>query len=529
VDGYSDPGPGQQPEIARQTFGLTPAYRSHLVGSVASGAFAWVVLGGVAHAATGALATPQIFDFNAFQTVMQTWWTPLWREARFLFMTLAVVSAVWQFGFLALRKADFGEFFVELVRYILFTGFFYWLLVYGVFLGQAIIESFLKLGEASSGGGLTFTGLTSTGMSMVTSTWKQLTGLGPFDIGNALADVVGLFVAIVFTMVLAFIYIVYLLKMAGVWFLLYGGILFLGFGGARWTSDWAIGYFKSLLAACAELFGVILIAGLAEGLVQQYFATLATNSTTIIPGGDLGSAIMLLIVSIMFLFLANKLPPMLAGVLGGSPGGHIAGGGAAELVGSAVGLGTLAAGGAMAFGAATKAAKGAMSGGDAVKAAAGAAGDAGGGGGGGGGSVPSPVPSPSGGGLGAGAAAFGKSLAGSIGEMASIRAARTPLGRAGQQLQKVAKAMGAGSAAGSASGVSQGSQDQQAASGPETPGASAEPVLPAAADVAAVQQSLDAAVKAGRMTPEQAAEAMEFVRRPLPSGGGPAGGGKATD
>jgi type IV secretion system protein TrbL len=48
--------------------------------------------------------------------------------AMFLFWTLGTISLVFTFGFMALRKADIGEFFAEFIRFILFFGFFLWLL-----------------------------------------------------------------------------------------------------------------------------------------------------------------------------------------------------------------------------------------------------------------------------------------------------------------------------------------------------------------------------------------------------------------
>src|SRR5690554_3583622 len=63
---------------------------------------------------------------------------PLWRaaygtqptriseepHASWLFWTLVVISMVWTFGMMALRKADIGEFFAEFTRFTITTGFF---------------------------------------------------------------------------------------------------------------------------------------------------------------------------------------------------------------------------------------------------------------------------------------------------------------------------------------------------------------------------------------------------------------------
>ncbi|MFX9799532.1 type IV secretion system protein, partial [Acinetobacter baumannii] len=61
------------------------------------------------------------------------------------------ISLVFTFGFMALRKADIGEFFAEFIRFILFFGFFLWLLRYGPTFANSIIQSLARLGEQASG------------------------------------------------------------------------------------------------------------------------------------------------------------------------------------------------------------------------------------------------------------------------------------------------------------------------------------------------------------------------------------------
>ena len=48
--------------------------------------------------------------------------------ATWLFWTLGTISLAWTGGMLILRKADIGEFFAEFARFILFFGFYLWLL-----------------------------------------------------------------------------------------------------------------------------------------------------------------------------------------------------------------------------------------------------------------------------------------------------------------------------------------------------------------------------------------------------------------
>lgn len=86
-----------------------------------------------------------------FATRATTWQTVVMNAAMFLFWTLGTISLVFTFGFMALRKADIGEFFAELIRFILFFGFFLWLLRYGPAFANSIIQSLARIGEQASG------------------------------------------------------------------------------------------------------------------------------------------------------------------------------------------------------------------------------------------------------------------------------------------------------------------------------------------------------------------------------------------
>ena len=62
-------------------------------------------------------------------------WEKVIRDAAmFLFWTLGTISLVFTYGFMLVRKADIGEFFSETVRFMLFFGFFMWLLQNGLIL-----------------------------------------------------------------------------------------------------------------------------------------------------------------------------------------------------------------------------------------------------------------------------------------------------------------------------------------------------------------------------------------------------------
>ena len=59
-----------------------------------------------------------------YSAAASAWGAIIVTRATWLFWTLTLISMVWTFGMMALRKADLGEFFAEFVRFTIFTGFF---------------------------------------------------------------------------------------------------------------------------------------------------------------------------------------------------------------------------------------------------------------------------------------------------------------------------------------------------------------------------------------------------------------------
>lgn len=117
-----------------------------------------------------------------FATRATAWQTVVMNAATFLFWTLGTISLVITFGFMALRKADIGEFFAEFIRFILFFGFFLWLLRNGPNFANSIIQSLSRIGEQASGiSSITPSGIVDVGFLI----WKQainnLSAWSPID------------------------------------------------------------------------------------------------------------------------------------------------------------------------------------------------------------------------------------------------------------------------------------------------------------------------------------------------------------
>ena len=104
-----------------------------------------------------------------------------------------------------------------------------------------------------------------------------------------------------------------LLLLCAAWLLAYAGVFFLGFGGSRWTSDIAINYYKKILEVGASLFTMILLLGVGQSFIDAYYSKM--NQGQDIEFSDMG---VMLVVAIILLFLVEKVPPLVCGVVTGA-------------------------------------------------------------------------------------------------------------------------------------------------------------------------------------------------------------------
>jgi type IV secretion system protein VirB6/type IV secretion system protein TrbL len=299
-----------------------------------------------------------------FDNAASGWATTLTTAASWLFWTLVTISMVWTFGFMALRKADIGEYFAELIRFTIFTGFFWWLLtnaVTGRNIAGTIITSLQKLGAQAGNLGSTKLdpgAIVDVGFSLFDRIILAVKMLGwqDFDIALVMMILGGIILT-----VLALIAVNMLLLLVTSWLVLYAGVFFLGFGGSRWTSEMAINYYRTVLGIAAQILTMILLVGIGKKFIED-FSQQISGSTTI------QELAVMMVVSIILLVLTNKVPTTIAGIITGSSVGNT---GIGQLgAGAAMGAAGMAA---MAAGMAGSAAMGGLTsmagGGSAIKAA----------------------------------------------------------------------------------------------------------------------------------------------------------------
>lgn len=307
---------------------------------------------------------------NKYKSMAAAWASVFTTHATILFGTLAAASLIWTFGAMALRRADLGEFAAEAIRFAIFCGFFWWLLINGPAIGIAIIEGLRSLGAQASGlpNNLAPSGIVDIGFDIFEKALAKTSIVHPID--SLFANLVALGILIV----LALVGVNMLLLLASGYILAYAGVIFLGFGGGRWTSDIALNYFKTVVAVGASLMTMVLIVGVGKTFLDQYYNSVGDGVAV----QDLGT---MLVFAVVLLALVNKVPAMVGGVISGGSI-HAAGGIGAFGAGAALGAAGMAAGAAATGGAMIAAgAMNAAGGASAIKAAFAAAGGSGGEGG----------------------------------------------------------------------------------------------------------------------------------------------------
>jgi P-type conjugative transfer protein TrbL len=245
----------------------------------------------------------------------QGWATTIENAATRIFWLLAAISLGWTCIAMGIKQADLVEIVGELCRYIMFTGFFYWLLLNGATFAHNIVGSLWQIGGDAAGGGQEiYPGrLINLGMQVYQQTLTHVNWLQPESI------VAPIIIAIVILVVCALIAVNMMLLLCAAWIVLYAGLIFLGFGGCRWTSDMAINYYRTVLGVGVSLMTMQLIIGIGV----QFLQDLVTSTSQNLDASQLG---ILLCAVIILAVISHRLPQMVAGmVVGGGHNGAIGG------------------------------------------------------------------------------------------------------------------------------------------------------------------------------------------------------------
>ncbi|SCB37803.1 P-type conjugative transfer protein TrbL [Rhizobium hainanense] len=287
---------------------------------------------------------------NQVSAAAKGWETTIMDAAKSLFWILAGIeigiAAVW----LAIQAASLDSWFAELVRRIMFIGFFAFVLTQGPSFARAVVDSLFQIG---AGGGSASPAEVFDAGIRVASQMSQQAKFGVFqDNALAIAAVLAMGVVVICFSLVAAIFVAVMVEM---YVSLLAGMIMLGLGGSSYTKDFAIRYLVYAFGVGMKLMALVMIARIGSqvllGLAQAPTADTDQFITTLAIAG----------ISVVVFIIAMYVPNIIQGVVQGASvsGGMEAirhGGQAASFAAGGAFLGAGAAGAGFAAGQAARAA-----------------------------------------------------------------------------------------------------------------------------------------------------------------------------
>jgi type IV secretion system protein TrbL len=284
-------------------------------------------------------------------TAAKGWETTVMDAAKSLFWVLATIeigiAAVW----LALQAASLDSWFAELVRRIMFVGFFAFVLAQGPTFAKAVVDSLFQIG--AGGGTASPADVFNAGLAVATKMSEKIQ-FGLFE-DNALA-ISAAFAMVVVVISFSLVAAIFVSVMIEMYIGLLAGMIMLGLGGSSYTKDFAIRYLVYAFSVGMKLMALVMISRIGSEVLIGL-----ANEPDI--GDQFQTALAIAGIAVVVFIVAIYVPNIMQGVVQGASvsGGLEAirhGGQAASFV---AGAGFLAAGAAGAGFAAAQSARAAGS------------------------------------------------------------------------------------------------------------------------------------------------------------------------
>jgi type IV secretion system protein TrbL len=266
-----------------------------------------------------AMANAQVQSNNFLNTIVDEYrhhaaqWTPVMLSAaKRLFWLLAAIECTWMAILLGLRRADMTEWVAELVRHLMFIGFFYAVLLHSGAWSSAIVESLRQLASdanASAGGtsGISPATVFDIGLTIALKLSDAYSFWAPgASLGLAIAVLI---TAICFALIAAFLVI----ALVEMYIVLNAGVILLGLDASRWTSDYAVKYLTYAFSVGMKLFVLQLLIGLGEVLMTGWAKSVETHQDQVF--AIVGGAVVMLA---LVYAIPNLIQSLITGVSTGS-------------------------------------------------------------------------------------------------------------------------------------------------------------------------------------------------------------------
>ncbi len=267
-------------------------------------------------------------------TAAKGWETEVMDAAKSLFWILATIeigiAAVW----LAIQAASLDSWFAELVRRIMFVGFFAFVLAQGPTFAKAVVDSLFQIG--AGGGTASPADVFNAGLAVATKMSEKIQ-FGLFE-DNALA-ISAAFAMVVVVISFSLVAAIFVSVMVEMYIGLLAGMIMLGLGGSSYTKDFAVRYLIYAFSVGMKLMALVMISRIGS----EVLIGLADQPDI---GDQFQTALAIAGIAVVVFIIAIYVPNIMQGVVQGASvsGGMEAirhGGQAASF---ATGAGFLAAG-----------------------------------------------------------------------------------------------------------------------------------------------------------------------------------------
>ena len=242
---------------------------------------------------------------NQVRSATQGWETTVMNAATSLFWILAGIefgiAAVW----LAIASPSLDTWFAELVRRILFIGFFLFVLQQGPDFAKSIVDSLFQLG--ADGGSASPADVFNAGIRVASKLSEQIK-FGLFeDNAMAIAAVIAVAIVVICFSLVAAIFVAVLVEM---YVGLLAGMIMLGLGGSSFTKEFAIKYLVYAFSVGMKLMALVMIARIGS----EILIGLADDATA---GEEWLASLIIAGLSVVVFMIALHVPNIIQGVVQG--------------------------------------------------------------------------------------------------------------------------------------------------------------------------------------------------------------------
>jgi len=252
-------------------------------------------------------------------------WLPVFKEfGQRLFYLLAVISLVWTIVPIMLSGGghDLGELFAPIIRWTIVTGLFYAILQNGAECSNDILTTFIgPKGLAPKLVSTIPAAPNSTGIAGILKSAMSVPSACAVALFAQNVDAITAFGALIMSIGAA----VFIIMIAGraalaliaAYLFTYAGQIILGFGGSQWTRDMTVSYLKGIVGVGLQVLTVYLIVQVVNSEVSALNQTIEAAASSKVKVSIYGDVLVILIVSIIGYFMADTVPTMIAGLVGG--------------------------------------------------------------------------------------------------------------------------------------------------------------------------------------------------------------------